>query len=134
MRILIELEVVRIQASSDVAGPGSRSSPRGPGAAAVGPQQEVLEDGHLGEDLASLRHVQQPQLDDRGVGEAVDRPPVELDAAAARSEQAGDRLESRRLAGPVRPDQRDHLPGPHPEGGRPHRQQVAVADLEATHR
>ena len=72
--------------------------------------QEVLEDRHPGEDPATLGRVADA-LRGRGGGRRVREMslPSKVDRARARVEQAADRLEGRRLAGAVGPDQRDDL-------------------------
>ena len=73
--------------------------------AGEGAHLEVLEDGHPREDPASLGGVADADHDELVGSGPRDVLALEDDVATARVEQAADRLEGRRLAGAVRPDQ-----------------------------
>ena len=70
---------------------------------------QVLAHRHGREDVVLLRHVGEAAPADVAGGKPGDVGALQLDAAAARAEQAGDGLEQRRLAGAVRADDADDL-------------------------
>ena len=69
--------------------------------------EHVLERRHLCEEPDVLERPPDPELDDRVRGLPDDLGAVEHDRAGRRHVDAGDLVEERRLAGAVRPDQRD---------------------------
>ena len=77
----------------------------------VGAHLEVLEHGHLRQHDAPLRHVREPAPQHEIGTQAGDLLAVEDHAALARTQEADDRLEGRRLAGAVRADDAHDLPG-----------------------
>ena len=83
-------------------------------------ETEVLGDGQPEEDAATLGHVRDPAPRPPGRGDTPEIFAVEDDPALHRADDPGDHSQRRRLAGPVRAQQRDHL-------ARPDRQ-VEVAD------
>ena len=90
----------------------------GPVAVGEPARGEVLVDGHLGEDPASLHHLLDPAAHDGGGVEPVDALAVERhralgDLAVVDVEEAGDRPQRRGLAGPVATEQGDDLPVRH---------------------
>ena len=70
---------------------------------------EVLADGQIGENVASLRHIADasPATPERGPGDDV--PAVGDDASTARAEQADEATQQRGLAGAVPAEQRQAL-------------------------
>src|SRR6266542_714659 len=77
--------------------------------------RDVLVDRQVLEDAAALHHLEDAVADDLLGRELVEPHAVELDGAVGDLsllgvEEPGDGLERRRLAGPVRPEQRDDLP------------------------
>jgi hypothetical protein len=101
-----------------------------PRALRVAAEQQVVPHRHLGEELAPLRHLHDPALDDLHRRAAPERRAVERHRAGARPQDAGDRLQRRRLPGAVRADEGDDLAGGHLEGDAPERLDPAVRDLE----
>src|SRR5207237_9990976 len=81
----------------------------------VGAHLEVLEHRHLREDDAALRHIGEAAAQDEVGPHAGDLLAVEDHTALARAEEADDRLERRRLAGAVGPDNADNLARVHLE-------------------
>ena len=69
--------------------------------------ENVLDRGHLREEANVLERPPDTELDDRVRGLADDLGPVEDDGPGGRNVDTGDLVEERRLAGAVRPDQRD---------------------------
>src|SRR5262249_56398880 len=83
------------------------------------------------EDPAAVGPDRDPAAGDRGgedTGRVLD---AEADPAAARGEEARDRVDERRLTAPVRPDDRHELPLPDGERDVPQRGRVAIRRLEA---
>jgi hypothetical protein len=83
---------------------------------------EVLAHAHRRKDVLLLRHVRDAEPADLARRVPRDRLAVEHDRAAARREQAGDRLHERRLACAIRAEDRDDL-------ARPDAQVDALQDL-----
>src|SRR5262249_56390156 len=71
--------------------------------------QQVVLHAEARKDVAFLGHVAETETDDRFRLRAVDASTLEPDLAASWSEKSGDRLQQRRLARAVRPDDRDDL-------------------------
>ena len=121
-----------------VVGPGERAGDGPPAGALAEGDDEVLLDSQVGEDAATLGHV-----GDTGPGDAVGRPAGDVgaaddDPAGGGGEQAGDDPGDGRLAGTVRPEQRDRAAVGHGERDteeRPVRTVggVDVVDLEGGH-
>src|SRR3546814_19920375 len=82
-------------------------------AAQEGAHLQVLRDRHLAEHVVDLRHIADAAAHDAVGSPAGDVAAVEADRAAAQAEQSEDRLQRRRLAGPVGPDDADDLAPPH---------------------
>ncbi len=59
--------------------------------------------------------------------------PSNDDAAGARAQEAGERVDQRRLAGAVRADDAEQLAGAHVERDAPERRRRAVGDLQVAH-
>ena len=97
-------------------------------------EPQVLLDRQIGEDAPSLGHERDAAA--RNVlGLAThDRRPGEPDVAAARRDEAHDRVQRRRLAGAVRPDQPDDLAATDVEREVAHGGDAAVGDVEARDR
>ena len=72
---------------------------------------QVLADGEVAEDAPVLGHERHPCTHEARRIVAGDVGVVEMDPAAGRLEQAGDRVEQRRLARPVGTDDRHQLAG-----------------------
>ena len=111
----------------------SSVSARAPaGRRGVGADLEVFEHAHPAEQPPPLGHQDDAALDDRGaaasvwIGRAVER-----DGAGGRPVQAHDRPHQRRLAGAVRPDQRDDLALLDLQRDVPERLHVAVVGIDA---
>src|SRR6266478_1389531 len=112
-------------AAREAAGPARRQLPelgeelvdpgRAPGPLALLAHHEVLRHGQIAEDAPLLGHVAHPEPTDLVGRTAGDLAAVEADAAAGDLDQPHDRLERGRLAGPVAPEERDHLPRPRPQ-------------------
>src|SRR5438094_654496 len=92
---------------------------------------EVLAHAHAREELAPLRHMSDAARDHLRAGPAVDALALELDPAPAQGQQAADRPQRCRLAGPVAADERDHLARAHLQRDLAHGHEVAVARLDA---
>jgi hypothetical protein len=76
-------------------------------AAAAGGDPEVLLDGEVGQDPAALGDQGHPGAGDQVGGAAGQLPALEADAAGAGAEQAHDRRQQGRPAGPVAAEQSD---------------------------
>src|SRR3989454_5686901 len=94
-------------------------------------QLEVLAHPPGPEDLAPLRHVGDAARDHLRRRPAVDPLALELDAAAAKRQQPGDRAQRRRLAGAVAADEGDHFARVHLQRDLAHGHEVAVPGLDA---
>src|SRR5207244_12367321 len=70
---------------------------------------DILEHGELGKDARDLKRPRDSATATRGRGERRDVVAVEEHATRRRRQQTGDQMEERRLAGPVRPDDRAQL-------------------------
>jgi hypothetical protein len=77
-------------------------------------QHQVLAAGRISVDARALGHVADGAAD--CVGLAHDVVTRDLAATAIRACQRRAHLDGRRLAGPVRPEEREDLPGPDAEG------------------
>src|SRR3546814_17063057 len=86
-----------------------------PISAQEGAHLQVLRDRHLAEHVVDLRHIADAAAHDAVGSPAGDVAAVEADRAAAQAEQSEDRLQRRRLAGPVGPDDADDLAPSHGE-------------------
>ena len=75
---------------------------------ALGGHGEVLAHGEVVEQLGALPGAREPAPRPRVRRQPREIAPVELDAARV-ADEAGDRVDERRLAGAVRPDQADEL-------------------------
>ena len=67
--------------------------------------EDVLEDGHVREELDVLERPGDPELDHAAGGRVQERVPVEDHVARVDAIEARDHVERGRLAGAVRPDQ-----------------------------
>jgi hypothetical protein len=88
---------------------GARARLRAVGCAAKAAHHRILQHRHVGEGLDDLEGPADARPADLIGPQAVDRPALEADRAAVGRHRAGDQVEERRLAGAVRPDQRDDL-------------------------
>jgi hypothetical protein len=95
-------------------------------------KQQVFAHRQLGDDLPALGHVADthPRPLVGGLGPQVTT--IQMDAAAALSQQADDRFQQRRLADAIEADQTGHLAGSHREVHIPQDVALAVIDVEAT--
>ena len=98
--------------------------------AADEPEAQVLLDRQLGEDPAAFRDERDARPRDRLRLPADDRRAGEANVAGSGPDQARDRVQRRRLAGPVRADQADDLPFAHGQVELPHGRHRAVVDRE----
>src|SRR5262249_6259374 len=99
----------------------------------VGPEAQVLLDRHQRKDVAALRHVRHAASQEIGRRLVGDVLAVEHHEPLARGQEAEERLEHRRLARTVRPDDRHHLAGLHVEGHALQNLELAVAGVEVAH-
>src|SRR4029453_5294807 len=99
----------------------------------VGPEPEVLLDGHQGKYVTSLRDVRHAATQEIGWRLVRDVLAVERHAPLPGGQEAEEWLEHRRLSGAVRPDDRDHLAGLHVEGHALQDLELAIAGVEVTH-
>ena len=94
-------------------------------------EPEVLLDGELGEDAAALGHERDARAARRSRARARGAScPCEQDLAAARRHEPHDRVQRRRLAGAVRPDQADDLAASTSSDEVAHGGDAAVGDVE----
>ena len=96
-----------------------------------GYEQAMLND--LLEHEKSIFEYWSTLADDVVRGAARDLLAAEMDVAAGRLEDAGDRLQRARLAGAIGADQGDHLAFVDVEGDAAHRLDAAVGDAESGH-
>jgi hypothetical protein len=75
----------------------------------VAAEQQVVEHGHLREQLDVLERAGNPQLGDLVGTQTLDALALPADVADLRDVHLADRVEDRRLAGAVRPDDRKQL-------------------------
>ena len=75
------------------------------------PEQQIVGDGELGENLAAFGHLHDAARDQPVDRQAGDVLALEADAPAGERHDAGDAVERRGLAGAVRAEQADHLAG-----------------------
>src|SRR5262249_24092574 len=100
--------------------------------AAVGTHLEVLADRHRGPELSRLRDQHESSLHELVRRTAHDIDAVEEDLAAARREQADDRLQHGGLARSIGADQSDDLSLRDIEGQIPDRLNGAVIDIDVS--
>ena len=91
----------------------------------VARQLDVVEHGHVPPEEHVLEGPAQAARGDFVWGEADQVLPLEGDAALGRAVDAGDEVEDRGLAGPVRPDEPAYRTGRHAQGVVVHRAQPA---------
>src|SRR5581483_6290607 len=91
---------------------------------------EILQDRHPREDPAPLRRLADAQLDDLVRRHPVQPAPFQRDRPDPRAQEAGDRLQQRRLASAVRADQRHDLARVDPDRDAPQRVDVAVVRVD----
>src|SRR5574341_492365 len=121
------------QAREEVVYPVQGRGPSRPGLPGACAHAEILLYRHGGEELTALRHVAQPRLHDLGWLEPIDAPPVELDLAPSRTQDARDGHQGRRLPRPVAPDHGDDLTRVNLQRDAVKRLQVPVERLQAAH-
>ena len=78
-------------------------------AAQMRAERDVLEHGHVGDQLDVLERARDAAPDDALRRRLLDPLPLRRDLAAVGGQHAGDQVEHRALAGAVRTDQRDDL-------------------------
>src|SRR5581483_3914058 len=98
------------------------------------PEAEVLVHRQLAEDATPFGHERDACARNVLGAASEERPSTELHVAAGDGRHTHDRVQRRRLAGAVRPDQADDLPRLHLEREVAHRVDRAVADREALER
>jgi hypothetical protein len=82
----------------------------------AGAEREILRHGHHAEQAAAVGDQRDARLDDPVRGLTLDRAPLEQDPfAGSGPDEADDRVEHRRLAGPVGSQDGRRLPGRHAE-------------------
>src|SRR5262249_10235582 len=96
----------------------------------IGPQLEVLLDGHPAEESATFGNERHAARDDLVPWDRGKILPVPTDHAALATEEARDRSQQCRLAGTVGADERDDLSGAHREADSGQRREVVVGDFE----
>ena len=94
------------------------------------PEPQVLLDGQLTEDAPALRHERDSGARDRLRRAAPHRVAGEADVPGRRRDDTHDRVQRRRLAGAVRPDQADELAATDLEIQRPNSRHRAVPDMK----
>src|SRR5271163_4044449 len=91
---------------------------------------EVFLDRELREDAPPLGYMGDAAGDDGIGGEAADRSALKADLAGGWAQQAGDRLERRRLARAVGADQRNDFAAAHLQADPAERLHLIVEDIE----
>ena len=91
---------------------------------------QILEHGHLGEEPSSFRYVRDPEAHDLVRRQAENRRLLEMDVAAAGSDEPAERAKARRLARAVRADQADDRARRNVERDALHGFHRAVANAE----
>ena len=94
-------------------------------------QPHVLRDGQVGHERRVLEHRREPDSRRRRRRVHPRRPPVDRDRAGAGRDHARQQLDERRLACPVRAEERVYFPRLDHEVGRPQRDDGAVALCQA---
>src|SRR6266498_2909160 len=131
-----ELAAVPAQRREVVEDEGVVALQAGAVAAGVAAHHDVLVDGEVLEDAASLHHLEDAAADDLLGREPVDACSVELDGAVGDLallgvEEIRDRLQGRRLPGAVRSEERDDLAaGDLERESLQHQDHVVVDDLD----
>src|SRR5229473_777426 len=95
---------------------------------------EILQDAHVGEDLAALRHLAESQIADHMRRRSRDIAILEADRAARGLLHAEDGADERALAGAVGADDGDDLARGDVERDAVERLGVAVEEVELAHR
>ena len=95
-----------------------------------GPHLEVLDHRHPREESPAFRTLSDPVLDDRVRCRVRDVVTLEADRALARTVQAVDRAQRRRLPGAVRSDERDDLTRAHTQRDALERVNRAVVHVQ----
>jgi hypothetical protein len=97
----------------------------------VAAELEVLAHRHRGEEAPSFGNDGDAGGAEAMRGQPGDVDAVDDDAPGARALDAAERVDERRLAGTVRPDDREQLAGTQRQRDAPERRRRAVPDLEA---